>query len=199
MTATASDVREQLDADGYVWLDHQGDASVGASLGRLGEPQILAPADKASARSWSLSGAYGFDRFPWHTDGAVSSSAPRWLLLRAIRITAATSTELLDPDHGLTATLRQTVLRVRDGVGRIRYAPAALPTAEGWRIRWDPRICTPIGKAFVEDVEAIEPTVAVQWEPNRLLIIDNHRLLHRRPAVEPGSSRLIERTYVVEG
>jgi hypothetical protein len=55
--------------------------------------------------------------FPWHTDGAIVTKAPRWLLLRAVRVSHPTCTELLDPRPELWAMLRRTVLRATDRAG----------------------------------------------------------------------------------
>ncbi|MGV9764944.1 hypothetical protein [Micromonospora tulbaghiae] len=36
----------------------------------------------------------------------------------------------------------------------------------------------------------------IEWDVGRLLVVDNFKLLHRRPAVQEQGKRLLERTYV---
>ena len=196
MAVGSEDLGTVLAAQGYVCIDGKPDAAIAATLGRVGSTSDLLPRDNAEADPWSLSGRYGLAAFPWHTDGAISMRPPRWLALRAVRLSKPTSTHLLEPDSGLLSALRGTVLRVRDRAGRVRHLPAALPDGARWCLRWDPRICSPRGKLSVDEVEAQQPTSVIDWRPNRLLIIDNTRLFHRRPAVDSGSDRLIERTYI---
>ncbi|WP_373319782.1 TauD/TfdA family dioxygenase [Rugosimonospora africana] len=64
------------------------------------------------------------------------------------------------------------------------------------RLRWDPRTCTPRTGLAIKTVEDKPPTAYVEWRPGRLLIIDNFRVLHRRPAVHGQTKRVLERTYV---
>jgi alpha-ketoglutarate-dependent taurine dioxygenase len=157
---------------------------------------LLEPKDFGRAREWSLSGVYGLGAFPWHSDGAVSSSPPRWLLLQAIELSYPTCTELLVPDADLIAALRETTLRARDRSGQTKYLPAIVPVpAGGFRLRWDPRTCTPRTGLAVEDIEERSPTVRIEWAVNRLLVVDNFRVLHRRPAVQGQGKRVLVRTY----
>jgi hypothetical protein len=196
-----SDLRKQLSELGYVSIDGQDSSFLTASsLGRVGQSVLLSARNEREADPWSLSGKYGLNKFPWHTDGAVSTEAPDIILLRAIRLSDPTFTELLDPPTDLMEALAQTVLRVKNRAGRVRYLPAVVPTKHGQnRIRWDPRTCKPVtGIATTEEVEKINSTARIDWEEGRLLVIDNTRLLHRRPNVAPNSARVLERTYVWE-
>lgn len=92
--------------------------------------------------------------------------------------------------------MRRTVLRATDRTGRIQYLPAAVPNETGRRFRWDPRTCQPRAGLTVAEMERQLPTTTIQWKQGRLLIIDNARLLHRRPAVSGKAERLLERIYV---
>ncbi|WP_170201790.1 TauD/TfdA family dioxygenase [Actinocorallia herbida] len=117
--------------------------------------------------------------------------------MRAVEIEAPTATEVLMPSSGLIASLRRTVLRVVDKAGRARHLPAVVTLPDGeLRLRWDPRICTPRMGITVEDVEEQAATTHVNWHPERMLILDNFRMLHRRPPVPDGVNRILERTYV---
>ncbi|MBO2461467.1 TauD/TfdA family dioxygenase [Actinomadura violacea] len=202
-TQCSDDWRETLDRYGFVVLDDHSLAQVAPALGRPGTSALLTPHDRHRADPWSLSGVYGQDAFPWHTDGAVSARPPRWLVLRAVQINDAPPTELLDPAPALLAELRRTVLKVTDRRGRVRYLPAANhePEPESgrgdgrWRLRWDPRTCVPRAGVTIDEVSARAPTGTVQWHEGRIAIVDNHRLMHRRPPVPRESERVLERTY----
>jgi len=99
---------------------------------------------REASGEWSLSGKYGWSPFPWHTDGAVSLNPPRWILLRAVEMSAPSSTELHQPSSTAVARLKRTVLRVQDRRGSVRYLPALTSDAQGYeRLRWDPRTCRP--------------------------------------------------------
>jgi len=156
----------------------------------------LVARNKQMADPWSLSGQYGYGAFPWHTDGAVSTRPPRWLILRPVHLGGQTSTELLEPDLELQRAMRRTTLQVRDRVGRVRYLPAAIKDEEVLWFRWDPRTCSPRTGLTIEEMEQREPTEVITWKEGQLLILDNARILHRRPAVNPGMKRVLERVYV---
>ena len=188
---------EDVQLRGFAVLDDATPQFVIAQLGqRAGRSEELTPRVREAAAPWSLSGTYGMGSFPWHTDGAVSTDPPRWIVMYAKRISGHTYTELLDPLPSLQLKLRRTVLRVIDNRGRARHLPASLPTKDGLRLRWDPRICTPLTGASLEEVEGHEPSVKVSWVKGRVLILDNFRLLHRRPGMSGVTERVLERTYV---
>jgi alpha-ketoglutarate-dependent taurine dioxygenase len=158
---------------------------------------MLLARDRSSAAAWSLSGAYGLGAFPWHTDGALSTNPPRWLVLRAVTLERPTWTEILAPDADLIAQLRRTVLRGTDRLGRVRYLPALTRRPDGVdRVRWDVRTCPPVTGLKMTHVEQKPASALVEWQVGRLLIIDNARVLHRRPSVAEAGERRIERTYV---
>jgi len=187
----------ELAAEGWAVLDHGSAVDVAAQLGRASSPTRLEPKDTKQARPWSLSGVYGLDAFPWHTDGAISSDPPQWLLLQGIEVSDPTWTELLAPNGNTLSGLRATTLRTVDRSGRIRYLPAVVPLGNGrTRLPWDPRTCTPRTGLAVDDVEGLPATTRIEWQPGRLLIIDNLRVMHRRPAVQELTKRVLERFYV---
>ncbi|WP_144127755.1 TauD/TfdA family dioxygenase [Catellatospora sichuanensis] len=188
--------RDELEAHGWAVLDHIAAHDVASKLGQVSPPMRLEPKDTDDARPWSLSGVYGLGAFPWHTDGAISSNPPRWMLLQTIELSDPTWTELLAPVPDTLAGLRRTTLRAVDRAGRVSYLPAVVPLGDGrLRLRWDPRICTPRTGLTVDEVEGHVPTARVEWQPGRLLVVDNFRIMHRRPAVHGQTKRLLERTY----
>jgi len=188
----------ELSIHGYAVVDGVDPTDVADSLGRAGSGELLVPQEAGSARrSWSLSGVYGLGAFPWHTDAAISVNPPRWLVLTARELSEPTWTEVLRPAENLVSALRRTVLQCTDGKGRTRYLPAAVPESHEWfRIRWDPRTCKPLSDLAVADVEAVTPTARVTWQKDRVLVLDNAIVMHRRPAVPSGTRRSIERVYV---
>lgn len=191
-----TDWRADVSDRGFAFLHGHSSSAIGDQLGRSSGSELLTPRDGSVADPWSLSGAYGLGAFPWHTDGAISTKPPHWILLRAIRVTQGTCTELLDPEPELRTALRRTVLQARGRAGRIRHLPAAIPHDGGLRLRWDPRICIPKTGISIAEVEQKPPTAVVQWREDLLLIVDNTRLLHRRPPVDGRAVRELERTYV---
>jgi Taurine catabolism dioxygenase TauD, TfdA family len=191
--------RERLSELGYVWVDAEDIPLVISAFERVGKPTELTPRSKNEADPWSLSGTYGLGAFPWHTDGAISVHPPHLILLRVIRMSEPSSTDLLDPSPQILTALQSTVLRATDRAGRHRYLPAAMPTNGGrWRVRWDPRTCMPKTGMTIAEMEQQEATTRVEWRTNRFLVIDNLRLLHRRPAVDSHAERSLERTYIWE-
>lgn len=188
----------ELFGRGFTVIDGCTTSDVARRLGRPGEPHLLMPRDRLESDKWSLSGAYGLGSFPWHTDGAVSPRPPRWLVLRALRVPERTSTELLEVSPELLDGMSRTVLRITNRVGQVRYSPAVLPDGKRWRLRWDPRICAPRGAVSVRFMEEQSATSVIEWQAQRLLIIDNTRLLHRRPSVNARVERVLERTYLWE-
>jgi alpha-ketoglutarate-dependent taurine dioxygenase len=189
--------RRKLAVEGYAVVDHSNPSMLGNYLGRPGPPERLAPSASEAARRWSLSGVYGLDAFPWHTDAALSSTPPRWFLLAASQITRPTWTEILKPDGDLLAGMKRTLLRATDHRQRTQYLPAAVPEQGGiHRLRWDPRTCKPVSGLSIEDVATAEPSDRINWRIGRILIVDNALVLHRRPAVAEGEQRVLERTYI---
>ncbi|WP_440065595.1 hypothetical protein [Streptosporangium sp. OZ121] len=182
-------MKDELTAHGFVVMDRE---AVPEIAGRWGSPQAIVSRERDD--SWSLSGTYGLEAFPWHTDGAISSRPPRWIVLRALSIPQSTYTELLDPDPPLLTGLRRTVLRAVDRTGRARHLPAAVSEEGRWRVRWDPRTCDPRIGLSLDEVEAQDATTIIEWREGRIVVLDNARLLHRRPTVPAG--RVLERTYV---
>lgn len=186
-----------LKQDGYLLLSSRDSPDeLIKRLGRVGQPVLLRPTDRDHARRWSLSGTFGRGTFPWHTDGAISSYPPHWLVLRPVSLSEATATELLNPSADLRDRLGRTVLLAKDCAGRARYLPALISTEAGYRIRWDPRTCRSRSMAVAKDIAEAMPTLVVTWEMGVTLVIDNYKLLHRRPAVSAATQRILERIYV---
>lgn len=199
----------QLAKDGVLQRDNHDVASALELLNSIGAVDsdrisILNPKSVEQSDPWSLSGVYGRESFPWHTDGAISRLPPRFVALLALACDAdSASTELLDvvndlPD-GLHRDIRTWVHRGADRFGRV-YTYRATETHSGERLyRWDERIFAP-GSDRAREVSRllseVTPSRTVTWQPGRLVIFNNWRFLHRRSAVRMNEKRSIWRAYV---
>jgi hypothetical protein len=191
-----SDFEGQLNEHGYVVVTNDQMARRLASmLGRVGRPELLKPKVNDD-RQWSLSGMYGLGAFPWHSDGAVAATPPRWLMLRAVEIKQATYTELLKVDGLMMSEMRRTTLLVRDRSGGARYLPAIGHSGDRNAIRWDERTCKPQSSAVSRLMTEAQATNRIGWSNGYVLFVDNYRILHRRPSVSDVNGRILERTYI---
>ncbi len=175
---------------------------VAESLGVPGANQrVLVAQERDDARPRTLSGHYGLAAFPWHTDGAHQVLPARLSVMRS-RVPTSTPTLLLDA-HGLLAEepgvrveLKRQAWLVSGGA-RSFYASTIDFTG---RVRFNRDVMTPTSSAaeaaelaFQDLIDAAEP-IAHTWQANELLLLDNARFLHARPAVrENDSDRQLER------
>lgn len=199
-SAEAQDQLSQLHRDGYLLLGAgQVREFVDAALGDLSHSVDLIARGQSATSSWTLSDLYGRGQFPWHTDGAISSRPPRWVLLEPVSVGAGTPTELLSLPDYILQQLRRTVLRMRDRKGLIRYLPACVPSDNGVdRIRWDLRIGQTSNQCLANEISNMDPSFSIDWRREVALIFDNFRLLHRRGPVTAKDERVIRRSYVWE-
>lgn len=187
--------RQALAREGVALFESPEQARAAADLlGRSTPLEVLRP--RCANTGWSLSGTYGYTAFPWHTDAAVALSPPRWFVLSAVDVSEPTNTEVLLPTSDILKKLRRGLLTVRSRSGNVRYLPAAVVVPYGHRLRWDPRVASPHDSDLLAEVDAQDPTSAIQWRPGLSVIVDNHRTMHRRPAVDYGTDRTLTRYYV---
>jgi hypothetical protein len=165
------------------------------SLGDLVDGGSLRPSEK-SETSQTHSGAYGLGEFPWHTDGAVSPTPPRWVILSCIINKSKAKTELYLPSNTELESMASLLLRSENSLGQIRYLPAVYKDERVSLMRWDARACPPTSLKFVNMFADVSPYVSINWEENKTLIFDNHRFLHRRTKVVGGNYRLLQREYI---
>ena len=200
MPVQAADHVSHLAAKGWTWTD-EGDiySEIAQALGGSEvRRQRLRPMHASVARGGTHSAKVGLDAFPWHTDGAIALTPPRWMVLKCIEAKRTTATELCRPNANLRRALGQLTLLVRQENGRRAYIPALIrSTGDDYRIRWDPRWKVVGSDAARRAVECATPTDEVSWKPGRILILDNHRILHRRPAVTTPDGRVIERVFLI--
>lgn len=197
------EARETLRAVGSVQILEVSKANRSLLAGMLGSVpgdwQTLTPRPRETARSNTLSSRYGLDAFPWHTDGAAVRNPPRYVLLHAV-VSSSTPTELIHVDRhgGLLEVLRGTTLRATDQRDCVRYLRAAMTQGSTARYRWDPRTCTPTRarEAVLAAVDQFAPDTNVQWTDGKMVVIDNWRVFHRRPAVSDHRTRQLDRLYI---
>jgi hypothetical protein len=187
-------------------------ASLGKPTSSLNRPLIQSligrPRDEAPRNS--LSGIFGLGEFPPHTDVAHWHTPARYVLLRC---TTANDipTILLDSKDFLTHQQRQLWAQSTWKVTRISF-PFLCSMAfvcngvEG--LRWDSCCMTPYGKRAEEARPMIIDTLGtalrtagqeVRWtSPGMVLVIDNWRMLHARPAIPNKSQQRELRRILVE-
>ncbi len=188
---------------GYVEFDDAADVWVelGKQLGRVGSRHEINARPASAARAGTLSATHGFGAFPWHTDGAIAASPPRYVALRS-PIGSDTPTELLDlalnPD--VATALGATLLRVRCHGDRYRYVMSKSVGREPACFRWDPHRCEAVGETAKPDLpdEQTPASHVVRWVPAHTVIFDNWRVLHRRWAITDAESptRTLQRLYI---
>jgi alpha-ketoglutarate-dependent taurine dioxygenase len=164
------------------------------ALGRQSAPQRLRPREADGTNSHS--GRVGLGCFPWHTDGALAVNPPDFLVLRNVGGPSPVPTEVLRPSGSLLGNLERVVLTVRHQTGRVERFVAALPSGGSMLVRWDPRVAESSVPEVLEVVESTPSTQSICWLPGRTVILNNRRLLHRRPPAHQDLHRDIERRYV---
>jgi L-asparagine oxygenase len=214
-------VRDELDQEGIVITAcaRAEFESLAAGLGRLvpakrGGPVIdqLVPRRREDAPMRSLSGAHGYDEFPFHTDAAHHRLPPRFVALR-LQDDAESETPTLLVDSRVVplseeelATLKREPWLVKGGPYRTFYASILGPTPSGSRLllRFDP-VCmeaisgtVPRGGRVIEAAVRAAAQIQVKWIRDRVVIWDNWRFLHARPAIDTRDigRRAIERALV---
>ncbi|WP_076482827.1 TauD/TfdA family dioxygenase [Williamsia sterculiae] len=121
------------------------------------------------------------------------------MVLRCIEATRPTSTQICFPTDNLRRALRRLTLLVRQESGRKAYLPVFVSSGPNdWRLRWDPRAAVIGPDEARAAVEACQPTDEIAWQPGRILILDNHRVMHRRPPVSGATGRALIRTFITK-
>jgi hypothetical protein len=215
--STGTDLERQIDTVGYSII--RGAAygvATDSFAAQLGEP--IAPWDdcciqrlvpKATSTPNTYSGIFGLGRFPFHSDLAHWPVPPRYLLLRCVRGHADLPTLLLD---GLdlaaavgTENMTRALVRPRRlRSGNMRLLRLLEDGPDGRIGRWDEVFLKPASRVGSESfgrmqslLAASVPTPAEMVNDGDVLIIDNWRMLHSRPAVpDERRDRILERVYL---
>jgi len=151
----------------------------------------LRPLSKEEAHPRSLSAQYGYEPFPFHTDGAHLQSPPDFMLLAAKQDDAGESPTHLKrlwepPPPANDDDMRRGVFRV--GAGR-RSFYITCQSADG-RVRFDPGCMAPIdprSRRLAAAISTGEPDYSHRWtRSGEILIVDNTRVMHARGRVGIG-------------
>ncbi|WP_031239812.1 TauD/TfdA family dioxygenase [Asaia sp. SF2.1] len=169
--------------------------------------QELTP--KATSTPNTYSGLFGLGRFPFHTDLAHWPVPPRYLLLRCIRGYADIPTMILDgraivSEIGAELMGRALVRPRRPQCGEVRMLRLRDSAGADEIIRWDAEYLKPasyVGELAFSSIQSIvreaTATPAVMVNDGDVVVIDNWRMLHARPAVAPNRrDRKLQRVYL---
>jgi len=198
-------VGSALRADGLAQIEWPTDRAFEGLADQLGivvrSQRRLEPKTRVEAHPASLSADHGRGRFPWHTDGAQETQPPRWLLMRVLTPTH-TPTHFLDAMALLESSyMEEAVTRGAwsvSGGPHTFYAPVRSPISG--RLRWNQDLMKPASR-LAREVEHLWTLTLGQveyvehdWRLGRVLIVDNTRWLHARPAVSLNdNARQLER------
>ena len=213
-------IREGLTTQGWSLVDwpsdqpalHLADKLGTPEPSRLGGPLVdtLRPVNQEEARPRSLSAIWGLGAFPFHTDGSAQRRPPRYVLLRLASGSASQRPTLLQDFRALPLgratkkSLARDVWLVNGGRGRFLTSILSSTLISGSTIlRFDPacmRPCSaPTGAARAVLEACLFSPAIVDWQPGKLLVFDNWRVLHARAAkagTDPGIDRVLERIWV---
>lgn len=212
------DFKHLLRTNGYAFLPGHAAGACAETVARaLGEPllpwkectvvQELVP--QASATPNTYSGLFGFECFPYHTDLAHYRIPPRYLMLRCSRGYADVPTLLIDGNDivievGPTHMERALVKPRRPQSGKMQMMRLRQLGGDAYILRWDQTYLRPASKMgelasgrAQAAIERATPTAVVMTEDGDVVVIDNWRMLHSRPAVpDRCRGRSLERVYL---
>lgn len=212
-----SELRMLVDVDGYAvlpgiaagWSTDRVAVELGEVMLSWGGKLVQDLTPKATSTPNTYSGLFGLDSFPFHTDLAHWPIPPRYLLLRCIRGYADVPTMILDgrtivSKIGAELMGRALVRARRPLSGEVRMLRLLQSNGADEIIRWDTEYLKPashVGKLVFSTIQSIvkEATAmpAVMVDDGDVVVIDNWRMLHARPAIEPNRrDRKLQRVYL---
>ena len=161
--------------------------------------RYLVPRDRTSASPQTLSAEHGLGAFPWHTDGATWTTPPRFIIMRSIGETR-TPTAWLDGRAAMNGAAFDQHLRTGTWLvkGRIPFYTSAIDSTTS-SIRFNPDVMSPaspqarLAHTSLANVLHSAPALMHHWTVGEVLVFDNHRILHARPAVRHDDERRLER------
>jgi len=151
--------------------------------------ETLIPKKRNEIKKLSLSYAYGLNEFPLHTDGATYQIPPRFILLKSLS-NSDTKTFLAD-----TIDIKNNIITA-NSKWIIKTEKGELETKLIYQyknneiFRFNRLLMKSIDGNKKEVYRAINnlKISKINWEKNKILIIDNWRILH-------GREKLIEENY----
>jgi hypothetical protein len=157
----------------------------------------LSPCEKSDSRPNTLSSMFGLDSFPPHTDFALDHLPPRYILLYAPRPRIA-KTVLFDVKDLLSAFDESTLSRslfLVCGFKKRFYCNLVTHGKSGTFFRYNQAIMSPVNQEAKEVENYIhndwKPSLAVDWNINKIVIIDNWLMLHSRTRCSEGDKNTV--------
>jgi hypothetical protein len=190
--------------------------NVGRTLGtpvpsRLGQSLLdtLVPTVPEQARRRSMSAFFGLGSFPFHTDSANRILPPRYVILRMKRGFESEIATLISDFRGLGLSEKAIQLMKREVwlahggprpfLASILSSPSK--TFHSFFIRFDPCCMKVAHNTFGISGEILKNACNTNhfryvWRRNRILILDNWRMLHAREAAHFDGGRTLERMLI---
>lgn len=171
----------------------------------------LKPVVPTEANPRSMSARFGVGAFPFHTDAAYIRLPPRYMILRLaegkenLRPTLILSIEALNLSASDLRLLKREVWLVNGGHGRFLSPLVNDTLVPGTTVlRFDPCCMRPATEGFGTSQQIIEQAIRdaspinVDWVRDRLLVLDNWRVLHARAdqPQEQDANRVLERVLI---
>jgi hypothetical protein len=203
----------ELESRGWTTVDGEGTSALLHLMFELGQPHrsrpngsyvdVLRPLKREDAPPKSMSAIYGDGAFPFHTDCANHQPPPHYVALGLAPNAYSDRPTLLKDSHDLSSSeaevLRRAVYLVTGT--RTPFYTSVLATGP-LRIRYDPCCMSPANRSFRVAEEVFlsffsrSPTTEIYWESGRIVIIDNHRLLHARAEGPEVTNRALLRVLI---
>ena len=213
--------REELSTQGWLELSVSSTDELVGLARSLGTPHPsssgasvidhLVPTRRQHARSGTMSSYLGFERFPFHTDGAYLRTPPEFILLRLADGAISLRPTLICALSALSMELEQVHMLMRDtwivrGSRRPFLSPVLCNDGVNRRtlLRFDRFCMRPASarsarsaKIFESVLEKANP-VRIDWARNKALILDNWQVLHARGdgPLDCNEGRVLERISV---
>lgn len=203
---------EALEKDG--WHQFKSDAPILEIARSLGEPvpsrdregfiSLLKVQTANEGHPNSLTSRYGTGRFDYHTDGAHFPKVPRYLVMRlATGAMSKRPTELIDLIDVLSIEERK-VLQTERWKYSYGYKCFLSTIISNEGLRYDPNIMRPAVKSRNNALKIIShytrtiKPIKVDWIEGRIVVVDNHRIIHARASASGETeNRILERVMVL--
>lgn len=157
----------------------------------------LVPLAGAHAQRNSLSSRHGLGSFPFHSDGAHWAVPPRWVVMWCVADEERRPTLVVPWCHVRSASRGAPVV-----VLKARHASRYLEL--GNEARFDASVMMPANldaRGLFEAVRApsmLASAVTIDWVPGRILVLDNHAVLHARGTPSAAGRRVLRRALFRE-
>jgi L-asparagine oxygenase len=191
---------DQLQGDGYSFTRKISQPRLAELIQHLGPIRVdprnpdqirdIRPQATEEANSNTLSSRYGTEEFPFHTDCAHWHKPARYLVLYCVCPGSGDRPTLLKDSHTWKLNDAEEDLTCRalwrTGHVRPQICTVANRTDGRLAVRYDRDCMRPMTAEARELSSLLElrlersPVRQIEWEPECLLVVDNHRLVHAR-------------------